>query len=153
MTSHLFGFVKLTDTQFYVLSIDTPSPYALRFFKITFSLTSTDWAMKMSCYTGNCGIGLSELVLSADNSKLHAFIAYGPSSRSLYYCALSASTGSVISSRYKSNSPIYYVYGAAVSGDYVVAVLYIMNDLMILNTATSVWSSKTFGASGDALAQ
>ena len=60
------------------------------------------------------------MLLSPDSSKFYSFYTYGATTY-LYYTGFSASTGSVIGTRYKSSSSINSVFGLAQSGDYLLA--------------------------------
>ena len=83
------------------------------------------------------------MLLSPDSSTFYSFFTYG-ALKYLYYTEFSASTGSVIGTRYKSSSSISSVYGLAQSGDYFVAVTSSANLLVLYKISTSEFTIKRF---------
>ena len=59
-------------------------------------------------------------LLSSDESIIYLFFSFGSPLRYLYFAALSASSGNVISNRFKSNIEIGDVNGSAINEDYIV---------------------------------
>ena len=111
----------LSSTQFFVIGVG-PISNPLNMYKLTFSSTSVDWANKIACSPWGWGSYLSESILSQDGLTIHSFFLFRPGSSSmyLYFAALSVSTGSVISNRYKSSVSVQFVWGWASNGDYFV---------------------------------
>ena len=90
-------------------------------YKITFSSTSADWANKIVCSQVTWSAYLSESILSSDKSTIYSFFAFGSlPTYYLYFAGLSASNGSVVTTRYKSNTSVFDLKGSALNGDYVV---------------------------------
>ena len=115
-----YGHLMISSNQFFVLGVTITSPYNLQMYRITFSLTSVNWANQISCASGTWSASLSESVVSSDGSTLYSFFIFVPSYY-LYFWGLSVSDGSVTTTRYRSSAPVYYVYGSALSGDYVIS--------------------------------
>ena len=88
--------------------------------RITFGNLPVDWSMKTVCPGGTWNVGASEGILSADGSKIHIFYIYD-NLNYLYFVTLKFADGTVLSSRYKSTLLWSYVYGSALSGDYIAA--------------------------------
>ena len=112
----------ISNSQFFVLSVTPASPYNLQMYKITFSSISVDWANQILCDSGAWVSDLSESMLSSDGSIIYSFFLFGTSSSTkyLYFCGLSVSSGSVATSRSKSSAIISYLYGLTLNGDYIV---------------------------------
>ena len=118
-----YGHLMISNSQFFVLGVAPASPNNLQMYKITFSSTSVNWANQIACPSGTWYAYYSESVLSSDGSTIYSFFTFGVT-KYLYFCGLSASDGSVATTRYKSSANIGNVYGSALSGDYVVATTY-----------------------------
>ena len=82
------------------------------------------------------------MLLSPDSSKFYSFYTYGATAY-LYYTEFSASTGSVIGTRYKSSSSIAVAYGLAQSGDYLIASTLLVNLLVLYKISTSEFTIKS----------
>ena len=104
----------------------------------------------MLCTGGTCTASRSSSILSSDSSTIHSFFIFG-STQYLYYASFASATGSVGSLRYKSSVIWYFTGESALSGDYIVipfacgSALY---GLVILNTATNVFTMRKFGIPG-----
>ena len=116
------GSLMISNSQFFVLSTTKTSPYNLQMYKITFSLTSVDWANQMLCGDPvRWNSNTAESMLSSDGSTIYSLFTYGGSIfRYLYFCGLSVSDGRVTTTRYKSDDGIAEIYGSALNGDYIV---------------------------------
>ena len=114
--SFAFGALKLSDTSFFVLS-NSPSTFSLHIYKLTFSSSSPDWSSKLLCSSSPCSTDYSESLLSS--SSIYSFIPFG-NPKYVYFIVFSLADGTA-SSRYKSTKSFNYVYGSAISGDYVIA--------------------------------
>ena len=112
----------ISNSQFFVLGVALASPYNLQMFKITFSLTSVNWASQIICSFGTWSAFYSESVLSSDKSTIYSFFTFETASatRYLYFAGLSVSDGSVLTTRYKSSAVVSSVYGSVINGDYIV---------------------------------
>ena len=110
----------ISNSQFFVLGAVPSSANNLHMYKITFSLTSVNWANQIACPSGTWTASFSESVLSSDGSRIYSFFTFGPTNTYLYFCGLSVSDGSVRTTRYKSSASVSYVWGSALNGDYVV---------------------------------
>ena len=108
----------ISNSQFFVLGIASTSPKNLKMYKITFLLTSVDWANQIVC-TAAQSISYSESVLSSDRSTIYTFFLYGPS-KYLYFAGLSLSDGSATTARYTSSETVSEVWGSTLNADYVV---------------------------------
>ena len=115
-----FGHLMISNNQFFVLGVTT-SPYNLQMYKITFLSTSVNWANQIACPSGSWYVDSSESVLSSDESTIYSFFEFWPNAY-LYFCGLSVSSGSVVTTRYKSSTAVGKVYGSALSGDYIVNI-------------------------------
>ena len=113
-----FGYLMISNSQLFVLGTTPASPYNLQMLKITLLSTSVDWANQIAC-TGTWSASTSESLLSSDGSTIYSFFLFG-SPYYLYFWGLSVSSGSVVTTRYKSSAAMTYVQGSALSGDYVV---------------------------------
>ena len=133
----------ISNNQFFVLGVTSTSSYNLRMYKITFSLTSVNWAKQIACSSGTWSAGLSESVLSSDGSTVYSFFTFG-STRYLYFCGLSVSDGSVETTRYKSSTTLSSVWGSALNGDYVVATTSSPTSLVIFSISSSAFTIKSF---------
>ena len=115
--------IMLSSNKFFLVGSDITSPGNLHIYKITFSLTSVDWANKLSCTTSAWNAYYSESLLSSDGSTIYSFFLYGPSTTyNLHFAWLSADTGSV-THRFKSSVTVGSLYGSAISGDYLLWIL------------------------------
>ena len=82
--------------------------------------------------------------LNIDISKIYSFISFG-STLKLIFTILSKFDGSVIGTRYKSNNQCNLVWGAAISGDYVLAsVSDTYHYLILFNIAKDTIITKKF---------
>ena len=132
----------ISQTQFVLQGYDqTNSNFHM--YKLTFSSTSVDWSNKIVWNPNYWAIGVSEMQLSSDSSTIYSFYSYGQM-RYLYYTAFSASTGSVIGTRYKSNNYVNDVYGSALNGDYLVAVTQNVALLVIYKISTSTFTITSY---------
>ena len=103
-----YGHLMISNSQFFVLG--ATSNYNLQMYKITFSLTSVNWANQITCSSGRLSASLSESVLSYDGSTVYSFFTFGAQTY-LYFLGLSMSTGSVATTRYKSSASVSNVWG------------------------------------------
>ena len=112
-----FGHLMISQTKFFLLGVPTSSPGNLLMFKITFSATAVDWANQIVS-SGNAWY--SESRLSLDSQTIFSFFLYGTPSYNLFFAALSPSSGSATSTRYRSSITVAKIWGTALTGDYVV---------------------------------
>ena len=138
----------ISNSQFFVVGVAYTSPNNLHMYKITFSLTSVNWANQITC-TGAWFSGFSKSLLSSDGSTIYSFFLFGPSSSTLYiyFCGLSVSDGSVLTARYKSSATAANVYGSALNGDYVVATTISFTSLVMYSISSSTFTIKSFSGS------
>ena len=130
---------------------------------ITFGSSQINWGVSMKSVSNSSFTPwFHGAALSSDKSKIYVIFPFGKVSSTsnnsnstntfdlnLYFVTLSATTGSVLGSIYKTDNGGYFVNGAAMSGDYVVAPFYSYSSymssfLMFFNTATSSFSFKLF---------
>ena len=137
----------ITQTQFFLVGIDTSSHNTFHMYKFTFSSKQADWANMIACASGNWASSNSESLLSADGLNIYLFFIYGPSPTNWYFTSVSSSDGSVTSSRYKSSASVQIIYGSALNGDYVIATTKIPFSLIIYNLSSSVFIIKLFSGS------
>ena len=138
-----YGHLMISNNQFFVLSTAKTSPYNLQMYKITFSLTSVNWANQIACPSGTWSASNSESVLSSDGSTVYSFFTFGAGTY-LYFCGLSISDGSVATTRYKSSTAVSGVWGSALNGDYVVATTYSSTSLVMYSISSSTFTIKSF---------
>ena len=137
-----YGQLKLSDTTFFMLGVHPSPTYQLHLYKLSFSNTSLDWALKQAWPSTWTAYHSESLIVSP---SIYTFFVYG-ANKYMYMAVINANNGSV-GSRYKSSLLWinYTVYGSAASGDYVVAfVNWSPYYLLIFNRETSVFSFKTF---------
>ena len=140
------GQLILSDSELFVLGYYPTFPYPLLMYKYTFGNTSLDWANQMTC--SGSGWLWSNSASLLFNNQILTFFSYG-STLFVYFVAVSASSGTVMSSRYRSSTSWSNVYGISQSGKYVVATVYWTPSqyLVILNTDTFQFTSKQFSGS------
>ena len=138
----------ISNSQFFVLGVSTTSPYNLQMFKITFSLTSVNWANQIACSAGTWTAYDSESVLSSDGSTIYSFSTFGVTTY-LYFLGLSVSDGSVTTTRFRSSASVLYILGSALNGDYVVATTYPSTSasIVIYRISSSTFTIKSFSGS------
>ena len=145
-----FEFLKISDSQLFVLGVASASPYPLHMYKITFNSSSVNWANQIAWTSGTWSTSLSESVLSSDGSTIYSFFTFGASSTSnLYFCGQTLSDGNVIATRYKSSTVVSDIWGSALNGDYVVATTFSPASLVMYSISSSTFIIKFF--SSDAL--
>ena len=116
--------------------------FILYMYKLTFSVTTVNWANKILCPSGSWTSTYSESILSAENLTIYSLFIYESSWR-LYFAALSASDGSVVATRYKSSVYVGAVYGSALNGDYLAAATSSANALLLYSISTSIFTIKS----------
>ena len=146
-----YGHLMISNNQFFVLSITDESSKNLQMYKITFSLTSVNWANQIIWTSGAWSTVYSESVLSSDGSKIYSFFIFGSSSTTkyLYFCGLSVSDGNVATTRYRSSIFVNQVWGSAVNGDYVVATSYFSSisvSLVMYSISSATFTIKFFSS-------
>ena len=107
----------LSNTQFFLLGNENSYSNILHMYKIKFSLTSVEWANKLT-YSSYYGSQKAESLLSKNGSNIYLFFI--GNYYYLYFATLSVSTGSVVSTRYRSNTSANYLYGSALNNDYII---------------------------------
>ena len=132
----------ISNSQLFVLGTTPASPYNLQMLKITLLSTSVDWANQIAC-TGTWSASTSESLLSSDGSTIYSFFLFG-SPYYLYFWGLSVSSGSVVTTRYKSSAAMTYVQGSALSGDYVVATTSSPLSFVMYSISSSTFTIKSF---------
>ena len=115
-----YGNLMISNSQFFILGAASSSPNNLLMYKVTFSLTSADWANQITCTSGTWSTFYSESVLSSGGSTIYLFFMFGWSTKYLYFAGLSVADGRVTTTRYKSSVTVSAVHGSALNGDYVV---------------------------------
>ena len=118
-----YGQLMVSSTQFFVLSVPPSAPFNLHMYKIEFLSTSVNWAKQIVCPLGTWGASNSESVLSSDSSTIYLFFIFSTSQYYLLFAGLSASDGSVTTTRYRSSAAVFDVLGSALNGDYVVNLI------------------------------
>ena len=138
---YLFGQIKLSEVSFFMLGTDPSAPGNLHIYKHTFGNTSPDWSLTMAWPSGTWTMYNSESLLVS--SSIYSFFVYG-STKYVYMVEISLLDGSV-SSRYKSSTLCYAVYGSAASGDYIAASIQVSSQgLLMFNRATNSITIKAF---------
>ena len=68
----------------------------------------------------------------------------------MYFATFNKADGAVIGSRYKSSTPILYIYGSAQRGDLIVLTVNYGGNyyLAMLNTTSSLFVTKQFSGAG-----
>ena len=140
----VYGQLKLSDTEFFMLSNDPVTAYPLHFYKFKFSLTSPTWAMSMPCSESVWYTGASESLLSSDSSKIYSFYSFG-NLLSLYFTTFVSSDGSILSTRYKSGTYTCGTsggaYGSVVMDNYIITSFWITY-LVIIDITTNEFTIK-----------
>ena len=139
-----YGQQMISNSQFFVLGVTTTSPYNLQMYKITFLSTSVNWANQIA-WSGTWSVDLSESVLSSDGSTIYSFFLFG-ASKYLFFAGLSASTGSVTTTRFKSSTFVDYVFGSTLNGDYVVATTQTQTSVVMYSISSSTFTIKSFSS-------
>ena len=163
ISSLIFSSLRLSSDRFYISgwAYDKGSYYTMM--DVTFGSSQINWGASMKSVSNKSFTPwFNGATLSSDKSKIYVIIPFGKVSYTsnnsnstyafdlnLYFVTLSATTGSVIGSVYKTDNGGYFVYGAAMSGDYVVSPFYSYSSsfssfLMFFNTATSSFTFKLF---------
>ena len=135
--------LMISNNQFFLLGANPASLYNLRIYKITFSLTSVDWAMQVACSSGTWVAFYSESLLSSDGSTIYSFFTFGVT-KYLYFAGLSVSDGSVTTTRFKSSIAVPDLYGSALNGDYVISTISGPACLLIYSISASTFTIKSF---------
>ena len=112
------GQIMISDDEFFFLGRFYLSPYSFRAYKFTFSKVGVDWAMQMPWSSGPWSMSLCESV--AFNSQLYTYFSYGATPK-LYFVSFSLNSGSILSSRYKSNFDWNHILGIANKDQYIVS--------------------------------
>ena len=113
-----YGFSMLSSTQFFILGAKFEIGH-LFMYCVDFSKTSVIWANKISCSFSTWSADYSESVQSSDGKNIYSLFIYGEA-KHLYYVCMSASTGNVAATRFRSSVPVSYVYGSALNKDYLI---------------------------------
>ena len=142
-----FRPLMISSSKFFLLGSDPSTPYPLHLYQITFGSISANWTNKLMCPSGIWVASDSESLTSIDLSILYSFFIYGGSSKYLYFISFSVSDGSVIGTRYKSNTFGWYINGSVLKEDLIVvdfvdtsAKYYVM----IFNSVTLAFKIKQF---------
>ena len=136
-----YGQLKLSDTSLFLIGADYTTTN-LHLYRITFSVTTVNWATKMVCPTSAWAATYSESLLATDTTKFYTFFVYG-NPKYLYFMTISSADGSVVSSRYKSSTTCSQVYGTALNGGYVLATA--CDNLLIMDTTSYTFTTKSSG--------
>ena len=134
----------ISNSQFFILGAASSSPNNLLMYKVTFSLTSADWANQITCTSGTWSTFYSESVLSSGGSTIYLFFMFGWSTKYLYFAGLSVADGRVTTTRYKSSVTVSAVHGSALNGDYVVAMTYSSTSVVMYSISSSTFIIKSF---------
>ena len=141
MYQRWLGQLKLYDSSFFLIGFDSINT-DLHFLRVTFSMTTPDWAFKMLWPSSACTAYYSESLLSS--STIYTIFTFGVP-KSLYFTSFSLS-GSHLSSTYKSNTGWSNgAYGATLKGNYIVAALYWSTGyLFVYNIETKLITIKLY---------
>ena len=135
----------LSSTQFLILGAEVTVSH-LHMYNVNISSTSVTWGNKISCSSSPWYADYSESVLSSDGLSIYSLFIYGSTKR-LYYVCMSASTGNVAATRFRSSVLVSYVYGSALNKDYLIATTFSPNSLVIYGLNTFVFTIKSFSGS------
>ena len=113
----------ISSSEFFLQGVGPSLSYYLYTYKIQFGSTSVTWANRMGCPSSSWSCSGSESVLSTDGSAIYSFFTYGYYTY-LYIISFSVSSGTVLGSRYKSNSSWNTVHGSIVNRNYVITSAY-----------------------------
>ena len=143
----------INDREFYMITGKLNTPYTLYFCKFTFGSLFTDWTKQIECF--NCRGDLSESLLSSDRTKIFSFFIYGPNPYNMYLSIFNLTDGSLLDSRYKSNSTwgTYNINGSAQKGELIIlTVKWDSNSYLVMMDGTlNTFTIKLFSASGTGL--
>ena len=105
-----YNQIMFNDSELFFISTESASPYNLQMYKITFSITSVNWANKISWPTASWNSDWGETLLSSDGQLLFALFLYGDSSSMFTHLAVINSTnGSVVGTRYILNTSSTFI--------------------------------------------
>ena len=113
-----YGFSMLSSTQFFILGAEVVVGH-LHMYNVNISSTFVTWGNKISCSSSPWFADYSESVLSSDGLSIYSLFIYG-AIKHLYFACMSASTGKVAATRFRSSVPVSYVYGSALNKDYLI---------------------------------
>ena len=135
--------LMLSNTELFIAGYEPNPSNNLRFWKITFGKTSVDWGMKMQWLSPPCLMSISNGVVT--NNIIYNLFTFD-SILFLYFAAFKVADGSIIGSRYKSNSRWQYAYGSAASNGYVIftANWDSISYLILTNASISEFTLKKF---------
>ena len=142
LSGFTYGYLKLSDTSFFLLGYD-PTSFNLHLYRATFSSTSPDWALTMQCSSGSWSASNSESILVSSN--IYSFFIYG-NPQYAYIASFASSSGLVQSSRYKSSVSWSEVDSLVSNGNNIIAAVRQGSkyNLVILDTSTSLFTIKEF---------
>ena len=112
--SNFYGQLMLSDNEFFFLVFD--SAISIRFIKMTFGNSVTDWSVKTVCNSGSWYGGLSESILTSDSLQIYNLFNF----KTLKFVSFNSSNGDVIGLRYSLPS-WGIIYGAVLIENYFVA--------------------------------
>ena len=138
-----YGHLMITNSQFFVVGVTPASPYNLLMYKITFSLTSVNWANQILCASGTWVASYSESVLSSDGSTIYMLLTFG-ATKYFYFAGMSVSSGSVTTTRYKSSIPVNFMRRSAFNGEYIVVATESPGTIIMYSISTSTFTIKLF---------
>ena len=123
-----------------VSGIEETTPYNLHYYKVTFGTEAVDWATKMLWGSSYWEVGLSEILVNSDNTKLYNFSIFGYSLY-IHFVTLDVTNGALVGSHYISNMIWSNVYGSAQAGDYIIATVNCEKDkVVIFNVGSNKFS-------------
>ena len=104
LTTYPQSVFMINDSQFAITGIDISMNYY--FYKVTFGNVVANWANKILwSYSPSWAAGKGEIMLSSDNTNVYTFFPFGVAAY-LHFITFDVNTGSVVGTRYVSNSVI-----------------------------------------------
>ena len=98
-----YGSLTINNNQYFIIGVDSISPYTIHFYKVLFGSSSVDWANQILWTEGSCSNGLSESLLSTDGSLIYSFFIFG-NAPNMYFAIFNSSGGQSVGSIYKSSA-------------------------------------------------
>lgn len=125
--SEFVGEVKawemVSDTEYFVTSLEnTGSSTHGRFMKMTWGNTTPNWVMDIGCSSSPCSMFKGATALTSDKSTAYTMVPYGSGTVTLLFIGIQMSDGSLVGSKYLSDTASTFVYDVYIVGTKVYAL-------------------------------
>ena len=148
MNQYASNQLKISDSQYFIIGIDTLSPKNLHLLTINTGSTSPLWVKKISCPSSSCSLVGGDSFLDSNN-KIYSYFTYGSPSTYLQLATLNSTDGSIIGSRFLSNSVWSQVWSKMALSNYILAIGVSWGgyNLVLYSTETDEFTIKRFSGS------